>query len=59
MPKDNHRDIDRAQNGKLMSLLEKPTFAFEKSPMSAVLAKRPRKINLSSIDVFFFFGLID
>lgn len=58
MPKDNHCDIDRAQNGKLMSLLEKPTFAFEKSPMSAVLANRPRRRNFYSI-VVFFFGLIE
>lgn len=33
MPKDDHRDINRAQHGKLMSLLEKATFAFEKSTM--------------------------
>lgn len=38
MPKDYHRDINRAQDGKLMSLLEKPTFAFEKSAMMGELA---------------------
>lgn len=43
MPKDNHRDINRAQHGKLMSLLEKPTFAFEKCPMRAELAGRTRR----------------
>lgn len=58
MPKDNHCDINRAQNGKLMSLLEKPAFAFEKSPMRAVLAGRPRRMDSYSI-VVGFFGLID
>lgn len=39
MPKDYHRDINRAQHGELMSLLEKPTFAFEKSAMMGESAR--------------------
>lgn len=53
MSKYYHRDINRAQHGKLMSLLEKPTFAFEESAMRGELAGRTRRINSSSIIVVF------
>jgi hypothetical protein len=32
--KDYNRDIDRAENGKLMRLLEKTSFALEESPVA-------------------------
>lgn len=56
MTKDYHRDINRAQHGKLMSLLEKATFTFEKSTAMGESAGVIRTIKLYSIISIFFFG---
>ena len=45
---DYNRDIDRAENGKLMRLFEKTSFALEESPV-ALHVSGPAKMHASRI----------